>query len=479
MVNRDSEVRRTPALEVALEVLYYDGGIRYVCPGRSAERPEWAPPAEYVGLRNQFVLAASEAAVEFARFLFRDRRVTWIGIFYRSVDLKYGDRQNHAGAGVWLLEADVVDAANLLHGLRQLAKAVAAGEIDAVTVSAPEFSARFLPRHVRARVPLPAGLSGIPYAAPPILTDVIYSADGATEEQCWRAAAAQVLRLSFAANSEASPRAFILVAPGRASQTGEGSPAITISADFERDLLGAIPAAFDRLMSENATLKKAQEGARTGLLSYESQLGAARSELVQAQQRVAQLEQQTAADTQGKMLSRILAQVDSLTSDFKELRRLIRAAEKPLAGSSERSHSPRTLESARSLEGFTTMGLQETPRKPSAPLVPGRAVAGALVVVVVLIGALLYFQGVIPGQTHEREIGGTKAAREEAVADREFNSAVAAHVIKAPEVALPETKPATVAPGVDPSWKAPAVPPLQHGAPSASHAPIQGPPSGK
>src|SRR4051812_42860579 len=146
-----------------LEAHYFHAGLHTKPLGSDFARPEWAPPSDYAGFRNELPLERGDAAVEFARYAYRGHRVTWLGVFHRSVDQVFGDRQNYAGAGVWILEADVVHAGNLLASLDQFAQEVAAGKIETICRDADNFLvAPYLPAYLRPSANLPGPLAGWP-----------------------------------------------------------------------------------------------------------------------------------------------------------------------------------------------------------------------------------------------------------------------------------------------------------------------------
>jgi hypothetical protein len=124
-----------------LEAHYYSGGLKHFA-FRYGARPQWAPDKDAVGFRDEFELNNGDSAVEVRRFLVGSDQVTWIGLYFRSIDLKLGDRGNHAGVGAWYRNALPVDFPHLLHGLELLARRIAA-EPDPANIAsdAARFSA--------------------------------------------------------------------------------------------------------------------------------------------------------------------------------------------------------------------------------------------------------------------------------------------------------------------------------------------------
>ena len=131
-----------------LEGHYYSGGLRYHA-YVAGTRPSWAPPADSVGFRDEFELEEGASAIELRRFRFNGAVVSFVGVFYRSIDAKFGDRGNHAGMGAWFRDVIPFDFNGLLAGLEQLAERIAE-DIDpqALVSGAAEFSSdEFLPHY--------------------------------------------------------------------------------------------------------------------------------------------------------------------------------------------------------------------------------------------------------------------------------------------------------------------------------------------
>lgn len=143
---------------------YYSGGLRTTLFHEST-RPEWLPPTDMVGFRDEFDLGGDDFAVEFRRFISHNRTITWLGIFYSSVDVKFGDRKNHAGVGVWIDDGVVVFPQKLLKALSQLAKLLSQDpEPWNLNQHVERFvGPSFLPTYLGSRLLFPPALAGIPF----------------------------------------------------------------------------------------------------------------------------------------------------------------------------------------------------------------------------------------------------------------------------------------------------------------------------
>jgi hypothetical protein len=133
-----------------LEAHYYSGGLRHRAYALADHRPEWAPPSDTVGFNDEFPLERGSAAVELRRIEHDGRRLTWLAVYYPSVDDKLGARSNHAGFGVWLNELTIIDSRNLMHGLDLLSGKLAQSvDPDSLETSARDFlSTKFVGAYV-------------------------------------------------------------------------------------------------------------------------------------------------------------------------------------------------------------------------------------------------------------------------------------------------------------------------------------------
>lgn len=293
-VARTQEASKTA---FAVEAHYYSGGLRERLLGTQGGRPDWIPPAKYVGFKNELALANGDHVVEFARFLVDSRKVTWVGTFKRAVDAVYGDRQNHSGVGVWLLGHDVVHAQALLTSLRVFADTDP--QDPSLDADAERFLGEYLSGYLQPSPDHPAALSGWPFAASRFTETAIYMASDEDDAAAWGMAADQVLRATLLPPpSPAHSRALILVRPGKAEPEQGWSP-------LERgtlvgELARALPRAFESAQDEvRAAMAQVQAAIELGRLRE--------AELAQAAESRARLEQQVADLTQ---------QADRLRSDL-------------------------------------------------------------------------------------------------------------------------------------------------------------------
>jgi hypothetical protein len=268
-----------------LEAHTYSEGLRVAVLGRVPERPAWAPPHDYVGFRNEMHLRPGEYVVEFARFLHNASKATWVAVFKRAVDEIYGDRQNHAGVGLWLLGHDVLYAEPLLTTLQAFADAAARNEVldaaaDGFTQSLPDF--------LQPSAGLPPPLAGWPYSPSRISESATFVASAPDLDDAWMLAADQLMRATLLPPpTQHTARALILVRQAGADEA-QSEAGAALRALTAPELVKSLPAAFEGVKEE----------ARNALAEAQAALDRARqreAELSQAREGQARLEQQLTA----------------------------------------------------------------------------------------------------------------------------------------------------------------------------------------
>ncbi|WP_166038491.1 hypothetical protein [Sphingosinicella sp. YJ22] len=239
--------------DFVLESHSYSGGLRVQVLGGTAARPDWVPPSDYVGFRNELSLLPGDYVVEFARFNYRSRSVTWIAVFGHAVDEVYGDRQNHAGVGVWLLNHDLLYAEPLLKSLRTFADVARKG--DDLDPRADEFRARFLPGFLQPSPNLPSVLGGWTFVATPAADTAIFLATSKDETDGWKLAADQLLRATLLPPPTPNHARILVLVPhaGQADGVPEAaSPIVPLSAP---EIVKVLPRAFAATIDENRSTK--------------------------------------------------------------------------------------------------------------------------------------------------------------------------------------------------------------------------------
>jgi hypothetical protein len=258
--------------------------------GSQGHRPDWIPPAKYVGFKNELALANGDYVIEFARFLIDSRKVTWIGTFKRAVDAVYGDRQNHSGAGVWLLDHDLVHAQALLASLRVFADTDP--QDTSLDADADLFLSDFLPGYLQPSPDHPPAIQGWPFATSRFTETAIYMASDEDEAVAWEMAADQLLRATLLPPpSPAHSRALVLVRPGKA-ELEQGWSRVergTLVGDLTRALPRIFESAQDQVRAAMAEVEAAIESGR----HREAELRQATENRTRLEQQVAELSGET------------------------------------------------------------------------------------------------------------------------------------------------------------------------------------------
>jgi len=146
------------------EAHFYDGGLRNKVVAQSTERPNWAPQYDWVGFRDEVRLQNGDYAVEIVKFAKGDASVSWIAIYTHAPDAKYGDRNNHAGVGVWLRDHFPHKPGLLLDGIRTLLDKLKNGSDEEFATASKKLLKGYLSRWVSPYAQLAFPLNGLPTA---------------------------------------------------------------------------------------------------------------------------------------------------------------------------------------------------------------------------------------------------------------------------------------------------------------------------
>jgi hypothetical protein len=282
-----------PEPPFVLEAHSYSGGLRVQVLGRDPNRPAWVPPHDYVGFRNETALAPGDYIVEFARFAYHRRRVTWTGLYKPAVDEVFGDRLNHAGVGIWLLERDVLHAETLLHGLKRLADAVVEAGNEIVSGNADAFLGDdYLPAYVMPSGSLPPRLAGWSFVPGPLPETSLFAALDAEPERAWALAAEQLLRATILPGpSPAHGRMLILV---RSAAGGEDPVGLDrIKPNLAGEIVRSLPAAVGETASDARAAREEAETVSARCRGLESELASEQARSSLLADRVSVLEVET------------------------------------------------------------------------------------------------------------------------------------------------------------------------------------------
>ncbi|HZG45233.1 MAG TPA: hypothetical protein VEZ41_03060 [Allosphingosinicella sp.] len=332
------------ARAILLEQHYYEGGLKVRVLGTDPSRPSWVPPSEWVGFRNEVPLRVGDYVVEFVRFRHGENVITWVGLFHPSIDVKYGDRQNHAGIGVWLLDRDVLHGGALLQSLRSFGGNEGAGASENAA-AIDRFVSEFLETLVISRLDLPHPLGGWPPARGEIIDTALFEAAAPDEEAAWALAAQQLLRLTILAdNVAAQARAIVLIPHG-----GGGTRGLQpIGKNLAVDIVRALPGAFAAVLAGSEVVAREAAGAIELARSRDAEAAEARSRSEGLELRARELAQEVTAlrsaldqSEPAQHYAAIRQALREVTNGIDEVNASVRDARRDLGGQIERLRQAR------------------------------------------------------------------------------------------------------------------------------------------
>lgn len=354
-----------------LETHFYDGGLRFQSLPRDLPRPDWAPAPDRVGFRDEFPLLDGDHVVELSWHRSGASVVTWLGVYRKSVDRTFGDRKNHAGAGLWLRDRQLLDSHGALQGLDQFAEAVASAGTDVTQLSdgADQFLSDFMPSRLADAGSFPTGLCRMPGPSALSGQQRFFVAHASELDAAWKLAAEQVDALCYlASDGEELSRALILVSTqdpaGREFPRGVPEPVAPTS---WTTLLKRLPEVCADLAA-----RERSDAARLAALSSERErlaaaLGTSEQNGRDLSAKVEALETQIANSETLRAYARVEKELGETRRTFADLRaslnsldvRLDRALSRVPSGRSEttrvQSSPPARLESRRDSPPVTHM----------------------------------------------------------------------------------------------------------------------------
>lgn len=259
-----------------LEAHSYSGGLRYTPLGVDT-RPDWAPPPETVGWRDDFELDVDDTVVEFHQRSFNNEVITWLAVYRRSIDAKLGDRQNHAGIGVWLRGMRIADGKLLLLALQELASLLSKNpDPQMLSDSAIKFG-RFLKSYIVPGDALPKTWSGAP-AASTTLVDTNYRLVSAPLfKPVAGIVGEEVTRLSIGwMGLPKFPRTVFLITARKAAPSERKFEGLKESGQLLADILEQLPAAFE---GERRLLRQTEAEIRSSMVEWETERDRQQSQL--------------------------------------------------------------------------------------------------------------------------------------------------------------------------------------------------------
>lgn len=299
-----------------VEAHYYPDGLASYHVSLTGERPAWAPPSDDVGLfdEDNIALNQQDLVIEFKRKLFLGRRLTWCGVYSRSVDETVGDRRNHAGVGIWLSEYHITDFRYIIRCLRQLLQLVA-GRFDKVRFEegSVTFLTVVLPTSVHLAVEYPDGFNGIPYAQATSSAKFVTDCKNSDFEDLINDAADHLIYLSFGNDVGPYSRALVHVPAGTVLPTSNRNVQIIDRQDDKLSkIISVIPKASGQLASKVASLHAELKDARQQNADLQADLVQKIAYLNEKEYQIANLKQEINNSIQEDIPLQIMRQVNLL-----------------------------------------------------------------------------------------------------------------------------------------------------------------------
>lgn len=277
-----------------VEYHYYSGGLRTNLISLDNVRPDWAPPSDWVGFRDEVTLEGDDVAIEIVKFSVNRATVSWIGVYRRAPDEVYGDRQNHAGLGIWLYNAYPSAPAILVQALRTVLGLLNGSDKREFEASVRALLKGYVGGYVSKYAPLPSPLGGVrsassqSYSTSLISFDITHNdLDSLIDEAFFRA-------FFFARDDQISSNRLIITL---SSQSRHSSAELIHHIPLSRvlfDFCSSLPDAFEAQSSEILGLHSDLEAERVSLLNVSSKHDDLRQKLADADLRAAESERRCA-----------------------------------------------------------------------------------------------------------------------------------------------------------------------------------------
>lgn len=274
-----------------LEYHHYSGGLRADAFSLSGQRPNWAPPHDWVGFRDEFALTAEDRVIEVVKFASDNGPITWLGLYHAAPDKVYGDRKNHAGFGVWLLNGYPKEASLIVDALQRLLDVARDDDQERLSTSAQNFLGKYLETYVDEYESLPRPFGGLALAKNQVASTLsrrINVEDDGFEERLDDL----IVRLFFyLPESDADKSRALILLTGRQTQSSIAEPENALG-KLAPDLLKQIPIAMRAQSQSIAGLQQQLAHDREALDELDRTRDRLESELLETRRRANDAETQ-------------------------------------------------------------------------------------------------------------------------------------------------------------------------------------------
>lgn len=226
---------------VFAEAHFYDGGLRHLDISKSHKRPLWAPDPAWVGFRDEVRMQPDDTVVELVKFRNGPNIVSWLAVYSLAPDAKYGNRNNHAGVGLWLRDLFPRDPENLIDGLLKLLSQLKTKPQDQFVNATRSFLTSFVGEVVSPYTQLAAPLDGLPPSSSQSFGTIGYNVP--RDERFAHRLNGAIYRAYFLHPATENASRMLLHLHGR-DKVGEFSS--TLPDEFDGELVQQLPVAFSQ-----------------------------------------------------------------------------------------------------------------------------------------------------------------------------------------------------------------------------------------
>lgn len=336
----------TRADKFFLEYHFYKGGLRTEAFSLTSSRPEWAPPADWVGFRDEFSLTPEASVLEVVKFAGEIGPIVWIGVYAAAPDEVYGDRKNHAGIGVWLLGSYPKQPSLLVEALQRLLDVARKDDGKRFAGKATSFLNAYLGAYIADYEVFPQPLGGLVGAANQVTPTIErrMDADGKSlDEQINEF----VYRLFFTLPEvEADKSRALALLPSKLEAHDAGLLASPLG-QLLSDLLDQLPIALSAQSRSIASLQaeNASKDATISQLEFHSEqlnseLALVRGRAEQAESQLNTLQASLDADDERKRYSYLQSELSRVGSNISQINNNINSMRHELINIIERNMKP-------------------------------------------------------------------------------------------------------------------------------------------
>jgi hypothetical protein len=405
-MNVKTESRADDEQSAFIEYHYYKGGLRTEFVTSGHDRPTWAPPPDWVGFRSEFVLQDSDLVIELVKFNTSSSVVSWIGLYRHSPDQVFGDRQNHIGIGVWLLDSFPSAPYELIEGLRKLLELFPSNSTENFSATVGHFLSEYVQEYVADLQPLPPPLNGMRLANNQVLTTFQYQIR--PEAENWQKRLNDLFfRLYFLYPEGREENRALIYIPFTSVAKG---PGISGSEEFKKerfifDFLPKVPVAFSSQANAILELEKQIVADRLSLGQLRSQTSELETDLAHERERGNSVERQynelkQSLDENDEIkrftilnegISYLKSQIHSFEREMQSLRRNVSDdIERALRTSTTSGHTRSTFNGHTVSEPVRLALAHDRSRMGNSDKIPWIPIMAGGVIITIFIGFIFY-----------------------------------------------------------------------------------------